>query len=89
MDMTKQITEEKPMPEAIAPPLGISPLSCRRCFIGRDDDHDGNCATCAKLDYAGALELRLIAIALNMREGKLGRVQALLDFCLLTLGNRW
>jgi hypothetical protein len=23
---------------------------CKRCFSGIDDDHDGNCATCAKMD---------------------------------------
>ena len=76
-------TPERLLPKAIAPALGLSPFICKRCFIG--SVLDGDCSTCAQLDYAGALELRLLAIANRLGDGRLAQVQALLEFCVRTL----
>jgi hypothetical protein len=76
-------TQERRLPAAIAPALGLNPFTCPRCFACAATE--GGCARCADLDYAGALELRLKAIALRMRAGRLAQVEALLAFCERTL----
>lgn len=47
-----------------------TPNLCPRCYIGTDDDHDGDCATCAGLPEKAVAQMRLtvlIAVAEAIR----------------------
>jgi hypothetical protein len=39
--------------------LLTTPLLCPRCYVGRDDDRDGNCAFCAGMSEQDAAQCRL------------------------------
>jgi hypothetical protein len=72
---------ERPLPQAIIPAIGLNPYTCPRCFSGVDDDHYG-CQRCAILSTAEALELRLTRLADAMQNGRLAHVETLLAFAI-------
>lgn len=41
---------------------------CRRCLTGIDDDHDGNCAFCAKLTDKEAAKMRRAVLLTTIDE---------------------
>ena len=39
---------------------------CQRCFSGIDDDHDGNCPTCAGMDDENAAWMKRTRLRLEL-----------------------
>lgn len=39
---------------------------CPRCLSGIDDDHDGNCAVCARMDDKEALFMRTTRLRMEL-----------------------
>lgn len=46
---------------------------CQRCLTGVDNDHDGNCAFCAKLTDEEAAKMRVSVLTFTIAE--IGRKQ--------------
>ena len=39
---------------------------CQRCLSGVDDDHDGNCAVCARMDDETALKMKATRLRMEV-----------------------
>lgn len=44
-------------------------MKCKRCFVGVDDDSDGNCAICARWPDIEAARVRQIALRNLSKQG--------------------